>query len=181
MPIDELRKEAKKHLENILISFKAKNKVVTRNKNKIKIKGKDNYKTKIELTPRGQLHKETVYGKIKQYQTKIEKVGTSFNLEKIKLVAVKKYREALLARLNEFNGNPKKAFGGKNAPSKSPIYIDDAKTIALPEKVKLVWMDDKYTIRKEVSPDLKIDKVIDVGLKRILQKRFIIKNVVCRE
>jgi len=60
MPLRQFREEAKKHLESILVSYKAKNKVVTRNKNKIKIKGKNNYKTKIELTPRGQLHKETV-------------------------------------------------------------------------------------------------------------------------
>merc|ERR1711974_180742 len=36
MPIQELRSEAKKHLENTLVSFKAKNKVVTRNINKTK-------------------------------------------------------------------------------------------------------------------------------------------------
>ena len=40
MPLDEFRAEAKKHLENTLVSFKAKNKVTTRNKNKTKRKGK---------------------------------------------------------------------------------------------------------------------------------------------
>jgi len=172
IPINEFRTETKKYLEGILISFKAKNKVVTRNKNKIKTKSKDKYIEKIELTPRGQLHKETVYGKIEQYETKEEKVGTKFDLVKIKQVAKQLYREALLARLAEFEGNPKKAFGGKNAPSKNPIYTDDAKTIELPEKVKLVWKEDNYTIRKDISPDLKIDKVIDVGIKRVLQERL---------
>lgn len=172
MPLVEFRSESKKHLEKILISFKAKNKVVTRNKNKIKIKGKDNFKTKVELTPRGQLHKETVYGRIEQYATKEERIGTKFDLEKIKHVAKQSYREALLTRLAEFEGNPKKAFGGKNAPSKNPIYLDDAKTIELPEKVKLVWKEDNYTIRKDISPDLKIEKVIDVGVKTVLQKRL---------
>ncbi len=84
LPLSEFRNQSKTKLESILISFKAKNKVVTRNKNKMKIKGKDNYKEKIELTPRGPLHKETVYGKIERYETKEEKVGTKFNLEKIK-------------------------------------------------------------------------------------------------
>ncbi len=172
IPINDFRQEAKKHLEGILISFKAKNKVVTRNKNKIKISGKNNYKIKIELTPRGQLHKETVYGKIKQYHTKLEKIGIGFNYEKINLVAKKEYREALLKRLKEFNGNSKKAFGGKNSPGKNPIYIDDEHLIELPEKVKLVWTEKKFTIRKEVSPELKIDKVIDVGIKTMLQKRL---------
>ncbi len=67
MPINVFREEAKRQIENILISFKASNKVVTRNMNKIKIKGKDNYKTQITLTPRGQLHKESFYGSIKRY------------------------------------------------------------------------------------------------------------------
>lgn len=172
IPITEFRNEAKKNLESILISFKAKNKVVTRNKNKIKTNGKNNYKTKIELTPRGQLHKETVYGRIKQYDTKEEKVGAKFDIEKIKQVAKQEYREALLVRLAEFEGNPKKAFSGSNAPSRNPIFIDDAKTIELPERVKLVWKEDNYTIRKEISPELKIDKVIDIGTKNILQKRL---------
>ncbi|MCF6359080.1 MAG: type II CRISPR RNA-guided endonuclease Cas9, partial [Draconibacterium sp.] len=155
MPLNKFRAESKKHLENILISFKAKNKVVTRNKNKIKIKGKDNHKIKIELTPRGQLHKETVYGKIERYETKYEKVGVKFDLTKIKQVAKQSYREALLTRLAEFEGNPKKAFAGKNAPAKNPIYVDAAKTIVLPEKVKIVWNENVFTIRKAITHDLK--------------------------
>jgi len=180
MPLNEFRNEAKKHLENILISFKAKNKVVTRNKNKIKIKGKDNHIEKIELTPRGQLHKETVYGKIERYETKYEKVGTKFDLTKIEKVAKKEYREALLLRLAEFNGDPKKAFGGKNAPSKTPILIKNegfvpSETLAnniVPEKVKLVWKEDNYTIRKDITHDLKIEKVVDAGIKQILYDRL---------
>lgn len=181
MPLKEFRDEAKKHIENILVSFKAKNKVTTRNKNKIKIKGKDNYKTKIELTPRGQLHKETVYGKIKRYETKPVKIGTKFVLETIKKVAKQSYREALLARLAEFEGNPQKAFGGKNSPSKNPIVIKSegftpsevpTNTATVPEKVKLVWQENNYTIRKDISPELKIDKVIDSGVKNILKKRL---------
>jgi len=176
MPLNEFRQEAKKHLESILVSFKAKNKVVTRNKNKIKIKGKNNYKIKTELTPRGQLHKETIYGSIKRYKTKFEKIGTTFNLEKIRLVANKTYRDALLKRFEQFNNDPKKAFSDKSYLSKNPIYIDDTKTLTVPEKVKLVQQEDKYTIRKDISPYFKsekeIDKVIDIGIKRILQKRL---------
>ncbi|OYT14942.1 MAG: type II CRISPR RNA-guided endonuclease Cas9 [Bacteroidetes bacterium 4572_77] len=177
MPLHEFRIESKKHLENILISFKAKNKVVTRNKNKSKLKGKDNYNTKIELTPRGQLHKETVYGKIERYKTKPEKVGSKFDLTKIKQVAKQSYREALLTRLIEFGSDPKKAFAGKNAPSKNPVFVDEAKTIELPEKVKLVWKETDYTKRVEINSDnfkteKNIEKVIDVGIKSILLNRL---------
>jgi len=112
MPLDEFRAEAKKHLGNTLISIKAKNKVTTQNINITKAKDKANKKT--QQTPRGQLHNETVYGKIKQPVVKIDK-----------------------------------RTGKKN-----------------------VGFETIYTIRKEISPDLKIDKVIDVGVKTILENRL---------
>jgi CRISPR-associated endonuclease Csn1 len=124
------------------------------------------------LTPRGQLHKETVYGKQQQYATKEEKVNANFTAQYIKKVAKKEYRDALLKRLAENDNNPKKAFTGKNGLAKTPIYISLKDNIVVPEKVKIVWMEDNYTIRKDVTPDLKLDKVIDIGLKIILQNRL---------
>ncbi|MEI6190483.1 MAG: type II CRISPR RNA-guided endonuclease Cas9 [Chitinophagia bacterium] len=170
MPLNNFREEAKKHLENVLVSFKAKNKVVTKNKNKIKTKSGE--RVKYELTPRGQLHKETVYGKLKQYTTREVKVGANFNEETILKTAKYSEREALLLRLKENDNDPKKAFTGKNSLSKTPVYIDRQKSIPIGEKVKLVEFEDDYTIRKEISPDLKIEKIIDGGIKRILQKRL---------
>lgn len=170
-PMRNFREESKKQLENILISYKTKNKVVTKNKNTTKIKG--GTLEKIQLTPRGQLHKETVYGKLQQYVTKEEKVNANFTVDYITKVAKKQYREALLKRLQENDEDPKKAFTGKNALGKNPIYLDTDKTITVPEKVKLVWFEDDYTIRKDITPDLKIDKVIDVGIKNILHNRLI--------
>jgi CRISPR-associated endonuclease Csn1 len=110
IPLAEFRTEAKKHLENTLISIKAKNEVVTRNINTTKTKSGTNKKT--QSTPRGQLHKETVYGSLKRYSLK-EKRG-----------------------------------------------------------VKTVTFETVYTIRKEVSPELRIDKVIDRGIARILETRL---------
>lgn len=169
-PLPYFREEAKKHLENTLISFKAKNKVVTKNKNITKVNGKTI--TKIELTPRGQLHKETVYGKLQQYNTKEEKINAKFDEAAILKVAKPAFRTALLNRLKEFKQDPKLAFTGKNSLDKNPIYIDIEKTIVVPEKVKVVWLEDDYTIRKDVTPDLKLDKVIDIGIRTILQKRL---------
>lgn len=61
MPLGEFRARAKEQLEALFVSHKAKNKVVTRNKNTTDKKGGTT--TKVELTPRGQLHKQTVYGR----------------------------------------------------------------------------------------------------------------------
>ena len=169
-PIPNFRHLAKEHLENVFVSHKAKNKVVTKNKNKTKSKGGE--KTIIELTPRGQLHKETVYGKYHYYESKEEKIGTKFDLETINKVANPAFKTALLQRLSENNNDPKKAFGGKNALSKNSIYLNPEKTETMPEKVKLVWLEEDYSIRKDVTPDLKIDKVIDIGIRNVLQTRL---------
>lgn len=179
LPINNFRSEAKKQLENVLVSIKAKNKVVTKNKNKINsINGEQ---VKIELTPRGQLHKESVYGKLQQYAVKFEKVGIRFNEATILKVAKPKERAALLQRLKENNNDPKKAFTGKNSLDKNPIYLDAQNNIKLDEKVKLVSFEDDYTIRKEITPDLKVDKVIDVGVRRKLQERLNMFNGNAKE
>lgn len=171
MPLNEFRSEAKKHLEDILVSIKAKNKVITKNPNKTKCaKGKT--KTTLQLTPRGQLHNETIYGRIRQYATKEERVGSAFNAEKIATVANKRLREALAARLRQFNGDPKKAFTGQNSLEKKPIYLDAAHTVCVPPKVKTVTLEPTYTLRKEVNKDLNVEKVIDPHIRRILKERL---------
>ncbi len=169
-PFENIREESKNHLASILVSHKAKNKVVTRNKNKIKIKGNNSFKTKTELTPRGQLHKETIYGKSFYPEVKEEKINGSFSKEKIKTVTKPIYREALLKRLSENNHDAKKAFTGKNSLTKNPIFINEKTNV--PDKVKTQQLQHQFTIRKVITPDLKIDKVTDEGIKRILEERL---------
>lgn len=170
MPLDEFRTKAKHLMEEILVSIKAKNKVVTANVNISKKKVGCN--KKIQLTPRGQLHNETIYGKIKQYATKEEKVGGNFDEKKIAMVANQSYRNSLMERLKVFDNDPKKAFTGKNSLDKNPIWLDEKHTKKVPLKVKLVYFEDAFTIRKPITPDLKIDKVIDAGIRQILQSRL---------
>ena len=170
MPLEKFRAEAKRQLEAILVSIKAKNKVVTQNVNVSKTK--NGRKKKVQLTPRGQLHLETVFGSCKRYVTKEEKVNASFDVEKINTVANKRYRDALLARLQQFDGDAKKAFTGKNSLDKNPIWLDDLHTIQVPEKVRIVTFETVYTIRKDITPDLKIEKVVDAHIRQILQERL---------
>ncbi|BAP32067.1 CRISPR-associated protein cas9/csn1 [Chryseobacterium sp. StRB126] len=174
-PVKNLRAEARKHLDEILISHKVKNKVVTKNINKIKKKGSVIAKT--ELTPRGQLHKETIYGSSKFLKTKEEKISGKFDVETIQKVQNERYRNALLKRLQEFGGDSKKAFTGKNVISKNPIFLNNEKTEQLPETVTLAWYEMGYTIRKAVNPDnfkdfKNIEKTIDKGIRDILTKRL---------
>jgi CRISPR-associated endonuclease Csn1 len=170
MPLDEFRTEAKRHLENTLISIKAKNKVVTQNINTTKKSGGTN--RKVQLTPRGQLHNETIYGSQKKYIVKEETVNAKFDLAKIATVTKLRYKNALLQRLYEFGNDPKKAFTGTNALSKKPIWLNELHTEKVPEKVKTLSIETVYTIRKDISPDLKIDKVIDKRVKEVLEARL---------
>ena len=124
MPLGQFRAEAKWHLENLLVSIKAKNKVVTTNVNCIRKKG--GISKKHQQTPRGQLHLETIYGSHRQYVTKMEKVNASFDAAKIATVSRQNYRNALLKRLEAFGNDPKKAFTGKNSLEKNPIYHANA-------------------------------------------------------
>ena len=170
MPLDELRQECKRSLDSTLVSIKAKNKVVTRNINKIKTSNGE--VRRIELTPRGALHKEQVYGKRKQYETFEVAVGSKMTEDVIASVSSKRIREALLARLKEFGGDPKKAFTGKNSIDKNPIYLDDAHSSAIPDKVKCVRFKTVFSIRKNVAPDLSVDKVIDTQARKKIQNRI---------
>ena len=169
-PVEAFRAVAKEALESILVSIKAKNKVVTLNTNHIKKSGGE--QKVVQQTPRGQLHKETIYGQCLQYVTKEEKVNASFDAEKIATVGKKTHREALLRRLAENNGDPKKAFTGKNALDKTPLWIDEKQTEKVPDKVKIVKLEPVYTIRKPIDEHLKVEDVIDVKVREILTKRL---------
>ena len=175
LPIPNFRSLAKEHLENVLVSHKAKNKVVTKNKNKIKT-GKGD-KIKVELTPRGQLHKETIYGKYRYYEGKEEKIGQKFDENTIKMVANSTYRDLLQKRLLENNNNPKEAFTGKNALSKKPIYLNETKTESIPEKLQIRWLEEDYSIRKDITPEnfkdeKTIEKILDGAVKKALLHRL---------
>ena len=70
-----------------------------------------------------------------------------------------------------------KAFGGKNALSKNPIFLDDSKTNMLPDKIKLVWLESDFSIRKDITPEnfkdeKLIDKILDGKIKSILKARL---------
>lgn len=170
MPLDVFRAEARRQLQDILVSTKAKNKVVTRNINSIKRRGEK--KQTVQLTPRCQLHNETVYGSVRCCVVKEEKISSSFTEEKIATVASPRYREALLKRLGEYGGNAKKAFTGRNSLEKNPLYLNDDHTLSVPTKVKTVTYETIFTQRKPIDKDLKVDKVIDEHVKEILEARL---------
>ena len=168
MPLDQFRASALEHMRGILVSIKAKNKVATRHINRIS--GSD--VRQVTFTPRTQLHKEKIYGARQRYVTSIKKVDGKFDAETIALVARKDYREALMHRLDECGGNAKKAFTGKNALSKTPLYTDALHSCKVPGSVKLVWLETYFTIREPIDPSIKIENVVDKRVRDIMLQRL---------
>ncbi|TNJ47167.1 type II CRISPR RNA-guided endonuclease Cas9 [Tamlana fucoidanivorans] len=169
-PMNNFRGEAKKHIESVLVSHKAKNKVVTKNINKSKLKGKNKYQTKIQLTPRGQLHKETVYGKSKQTLSKATKLNKKFTIKDARLIIDKRQRELVLQHLKNFNNNPDVAFDTNTLKQNLILFNEN------PLK-EVLCFEEIFTIRKDINPenfkDVKtINKVVDLKVRQILLDRL---------
>ena len=170
MPAGTMRMEVKRVLEAILISTKAKNKVVTTNI--VTTKSKNEVPPKKYLTPRVQLHNETLYGRNYEYVTSMVKVGSNMDAGTIELVASKAHREALARRLAEFGGNPKKAFTGKNSLAKNPVFVDASQTQTVPDTVKICRLEPYFTQRVSITEKIDISRVIDRRVRKLLQERL---------
>jgi CRISPR-associated endonuclease Csn1 len=172
MPMPNMREACKESLETIIVSHKAKNKVVTQNNNLSKIKGKTVDTPQKTLTPRGALHEETINSRIMVQSSIIEKVSGKFDLDKIAQVTKEKYRTALLERLAENGGDPKKAFTGSNSLAKKPIILNKETGETLPEELKLQKIEEKFLKRKPVNPELNVATVHDDKVRKILEDRI---------
>lgn len=164
MPLEEFRAEAKKQLENTLVSIKSKNKVVTQNVNVSKKKVGNN--KKIQLTPRGQLHLETVYGSMKKPIVKGNKTSfeTVYTIRKevspdlkIDKVVDAHIRQILQNRLDEYNGDAKKAFSNIEG---NPIWLNKDKGIAI-KRVKITGINNAVALhdKRDKNGELILDEM----------------------
>jgi len=163
VPWRNLREDVKQALDSTLISFKQKNKVVTKNINKTKTKNKEN--TQITLTPRGQLHEETIYGKIKQLNTKHILLNKRFLIKYVELIVDEAIKNLVKQQLQKFNNDPTKAFDTKILKNNPLIHNES------PLK-EVICFDEIFVIRKPINETLKIETVIDKGIQTILKKRL---------
>ncbi len=160
-------------LDAIFISYKNGVKVATRSKNNPKGSKKE---PQITLTPRGSLHEETVYGRIKHY-IKVP-VNSRFDLVMLSEMVHPHQRALLEARLAAYGNDPKKAFKDLE---KNPIVYGKHNDKHL--KQVTVW-DYFYVSRKSVGPLLtekQVGKVADRGVRRILQDRLIVSGGTSKE
>lgn len=151
-------------MDSILISFKQGAAVATRSSNKPKGSKKD---AQVTLTPRGALHEETVYGRIKWYK-KIP-LNTRFDIKLLKECVHPHQVELLQKHLDAFGGDPKKAFKDLE---KHPIVYGKNNNKKLTEIT--VW-DYSLVSRKAVSPLLSeksVEKIVDPVVQQAVQKRL---------
>lgn len=154
--------QVKEAVSNILISIKPGKKVATIGNNKAN--------GQRPVTPRGQLHKEQVYGKIKRYSEKKTPLNSRFT--ETDLIVNENERRLVKERITAFDGDVKKAFKGLD---KNPIWLDEAKTKQLTEVT--LWEEFfvyKYTLDQNFK-EKDIDSIIDNGIREKVKRRFIEK------
>ncbi|SEC29366.1 CRISPR-associated endonuclease Csn1 [Tenacibaculum sp. MAR_2009_124] len=167
-PLPNFRSTTKKCIEDVLVSFKNKNKVVTKNINEVKT-GSGVLK-KQQLTPRGQLHKETVYGYVKKVEQSPTKISKNFKVEQTELIINEEQKEAVHCHLSKYKNNPSIAFAAKTLRSTPILYKK--------KPLKEVYCyEHLYTIRKEITPEnfrnqKCINKVVDLKIRALLLERL---------
>lgn len=141
-PMEAFKDAAKKQLDSVLVSIKARNKVVTRNVNTTK--KRDGTNSVVQLTPRGQLHHETLYGRKNGAYTIRKAVTPDLNIEKV----IDPYiRNLLLQRLEACGGDTKIAFGNLD---EQPIWLNEAKGIAV-KRVKITGVTTAIPLHGEID------------------------------
>lgn len=162
-PIPNFRQIAKQHLEAILVSHKAKNKVVTRNINKIK--GSD--KKQLALTPRGQMHDQTVYGQISWSRIDLNK---KISKKELDLILNKKLKNYLLNLIKE-KGSISKAFDKDVVFEGRSIKEIEISIPSYTQRIdlnKVLTDAQKSTSAKEKT----VKNIIDLKIREIVSKRL---------
>lgn len=150
-----------KEADKILVSFKAGKKVATITKYKATGKNKE----KGVIVPRGALHEQSVYGKIK----KIDKdKNLKYLFENSETIANPTIKFLIRERLLEYNNDSKSALASLK---KNPIYIDEKRETVL-EKADC-YVD--ATVLKYPLQGLKAkqaEDIVDERVKQLVKSRL---------
>lgn len=154
--------QVKDAVSKILISQKPGKRVAAMGRNLHK-----NGQIQRTLTPRGFLHKDFVYGKIRRYSEEKIPLNGRFNL--LENIVQPNEKKLVAERLEQFGNDPKKAF---KELDKNPIWLDNNKTKAL--TAVTVW-EDFFVIKYQLGPKFKekdVDYIIDKKIREQVRKRF---------
>ena len=155
--------EVQNAVANILISFKSGKKVAVIGKRKVGKRGNKKVVQTGIIIPRGQLHQEFVYGKIKSK----EKKPVKYLFENPNLIFSPKIKSLIENLIEKYEGDAKKAYASLK---KEPIFLDESKTTPLAFGT---CFKEEIVIKYNVNTDFnKTDDVIDKNIRKILQNRL---------
>ena len=152
--------------QNIFISFKAGKKVATGGVRKVKIDGKKKVVQTEIVVPRGALHEQFVYGKIKAIDP--DKKPLKYLFENPDKIIDLKIRTLVKERLVLNENDSLKAFASLE---KNPIYLNVFKNIALD---KAACYMEKVVIKYKIQ-DLKakdVPFIVDEKVKKLVKNRL---------
>jgi CRISPR-associated endonuclease Csn1 len=150
----------KKATAEIIISMKTGKKVAVPSKKK----------GQAVLVPRGQLHNETVYGKIKKYAAEKTPLNGRFKLEFLDKFVSETERQLVKERLQQFENDPKKAF--KNL-DENPIIVqsgDKTKTLS----AVTLW-EEHFVVKYKLNDSFKekdVAYIVDHGILELVRQRL---------
>jgi CRISPR-associated endonuclease Csn1 len=162
-----------KEADKILISFKAGKKVATIGVRKEKKNGKKQIVQSNIIVPRGALHEQFVYGKIKTIAKDFKtdtliKFPVKYLFENSDLIVDRVVKHKVKGRLSEFDNETKK---GIESLKKNPIYLDVDNKITL---TNAHCFKDEFVIKYKIA-DLKkedVKYIVDEKVKELVKKRL---------
>lgn len=167
MPRKDLRNYVREALKGILISYnKPKRKVVTISKNK-----QSNGKTQLTIAPKGMLHKETVFKKIKIKE--YSDVSVNKAIETPDKIAGKFEKKQVKSILNMFDGDLKKV---RKYIKENPIKkLNDNGEEINATKITIAEEKECFSKRKVLANGLnaaEVKKILDSSIKKIIEDRI---------
>ena len=161
-PVGNIHAQVKDHLNNMLLSFKKSSKAVTLKKSKAK--RKDGTKFNIQtLVPRGSLHEDTIFGKIRRIARMPMPIAKAFH--QVENIAEPVVQQLVRLRIEEQNGDILKAI---KQLKQSPLE-KKGKPI---EFVKV--FEEVYTKRVDITAlsQPQVEKILDAGIKAKVKERI---------
>lgn len=158
---------SKEHVQNkvaaILVSFKAGKKAASTGKRIKYVNGKKIVLQKGIIVPRGALHEESVYGKIKTLE---EKKFPKYLFENPQLIFKPSIKELVEKRIEEYGGDTKKAI---TSLTKNPIQLKDGVNLEYATCFEEEYII-KYPLQSIKAKD--VNSIIDKHLREVVRERL---------
>ncbi len=166
--LDEQPHFSKEYVQNkvagILVSFKAGKKAASTGKRIKYIKGKKIVLQDGITVPRGALHEESVYGKIKILE---EKKSPKFLFEHPNLIFKPDIKDRVEKRIEEFEGDTKKAIASL---LKNPVVLKNGEILEYGTCFKEEYII-KYPLQSIKAKD--VHSIVDKHLREIVKERLV--------